>query len=121
MLDIPEALRPAVHDINTASPVRVVRVESTPPGADECWLQIVGTIGLIGIAPGHNVAGATDQLHDWVLECLPELGFPAVWPECPEHPATHPLSAGAVHGEPVWICPRTQTVHARIGQLAGGV
>ena len=40
-----------------------------------------------------QVAMLADQLQDALVESLPWLGLPAVWPECPDHPDSHPLEA----------------------------
>ncbi len=126
MPETPEELRPVLRDVHAASPVRVVVREPSgdhPYDAGTVWLHVAGTLGSIGFrpAPGtalpDRVCAAADQLHDWILECLPELGFPAVWPECPEHPATHPLRVGMTGDGPVWRCPRSAAVHARVGEL----
>jgi hypothetical protein len=125
MAEPPEELRPILHDVNTASPVRVL-VCAPPPGdrhAAAFWLAVAGTSGHIGFtpAPGDDLvelmSRAADQLHDWILECLPELGLPAVWPECPEHPARHPLQVDVRDRVAVWVCPHTGTGHARVGDL----
>lgn len=114
-----EELLPVLRDLEFASPVRVEVSEQS----GTWWIQVVGTIGMVGHVPGPSadVCFAADRVQDWVVECLPELGLPAVWPECPEHPGTHPLSATCPDGIPVWTCPRSSTVHARIGELTGGV
>jgi hypothetical protein len=122
MPEVPEELRPILHDVNTASPVRV-RAAPGDPQVAALWLEVAGTSGCTGFVPlpGETLAERTfraaDQLHDWILECLPELGLPAVWPECPEHPARHPLQVGVRADVPVWLCPHTGTSHARVGEL----
>ncbi|AEV82798.1 hypothetical protein ACWT_1779 [Actinoplanes sp. SE50] len=129
--DEPVELRPILRDLRVASPMRVTVAETTGRGSGgaaasgqpEFWLRVAGASGLVGHVPHpadplyQRVATAADQLHDWLLECLPELGLPAVWPECPEHPATHPLTVGIADDVPVWKCPRTGTVHAELGAL----
>ncbi|MFC3991044.1 hypothetical protein [Actinoplanes siamensis] len=127
MTELPEELQPIVHDVNRCSPVRVVVRE--PPVRDRSgsalWVRVAGASGAIGFVPQPGAAlvertfTQADQVHDWVLECLPELGFPAVWPECPEHPGTHPLGVVLRDGVVVWACPRSGTVHARVGGLGG--
>jgi hypothetical protein len=40
------------------------------------------------------------------------------WPECPDHPGTHPLEPEVLEQVAVWYCPRTLQVVADIGALA---
>lgn len=64
-----------------------------------------------------RVASLADQLQELVVENLVPLGHQAVWPECPEHPRSHPLTATVDDGDAVWICPKSQTVISAIGGL----
>jgi hypothetical protein len=48
-----------------------------------------------------------DQVQEFIHEELAVLGRPAVWPECPAHPGSHPLIAVLSDGDAVWACPRT--------------
>lgn len=120
-----DELSPIITDINTTSPVRVELAEAPHeyPGAPAHWVRVTGTTGMIGYAPhapdplAQRIATAADQVHDWILECLPELGFPALWPECPGHPGTHPLTVALNDEVPVWACPRTGIVVAPVGEL----
>jgi hypothetical protein len=67
-----------------------------------------------------RVAMIADQLQDAVVESLPWLGLPAVWPECPDHPDSHPLEAVCDDAAAVWICPRTSRRVGPIGHLTPG-
>ncbi len=58
------------------------------------------------------------QLQEWEVEELSAAGRPAAWPECPEHPNSHPLSPELRDGAGVWCCPRTGEVVSAIGTLA---
>jgi hypothetical protein len=61
---------------------------------------------------------AAHQLQEWEIHELWEHGRPATWPECPEHPGTHPLEPDTDgQGSAVWQCPRTQQVICAIGAL----
>jgi hypothetical protein len=67
--------------------------------------------------PGMLLADVADQLQTWAVEALWTARVPAVWPHCPEHPDTHPLTATAVKGTAVWVCPRSGTAVAAVGEL----
>lgn len=57
------------------------------------------------------------QVQEWEIEALWLSGKSVTWPNCPIHPATHPLipALGKVHAE--WHCPSTGDLIARIGAL----
>jgi hypothetical protein len=67
-------------------------------------------------APRPDVALAADQVQEWAVEALWLAGRPATWPECPEHPDAHPITAMYDH-RAVWVCPRTRHLISGIGQL----
>ncbi|ANP48421.1 hypothetical protein AVL59_01495 [Streptomyces griseochromogenes] len=58
-----------------------------------------------------------DQVQDWAVEALWSEGLSAVWPQCPTHPDTHPLTATVRTDAAVWVCPKRGTTVARIGEL----
>jgi hypothetical protein len=58
-----------------------------------------------------------DQVQEVVLEELWQLGLPATWPECPEHPASHPLTPVLTSAGPSWQCPKSRNTIAMIGEL----
>ncbi|MET8448280.1 hypothetical protein [Streptomyces sp. NPDC005209] len=58
-----------------------------------------------------------DQVQDWAVETLWSEGASAVWPQCPTHPDTHPLTATLRTDAAVWVCPKRGTSVARIGEL----
>lgn len=69
---------------------------------------------------GERLAELAGQVQEWEVEALAEAGRPATWPECPEHPASHPLAPHAESAErAVWSCPRSHRVVAGIGELGG--
>ncbi|RKN43836.1 hypothetical protein [Streptomyces hoynatensis] len=63
------------------------------------------------------LAGIAEQVQEWAVEALWQEGLPAVWPECPAHPRTHPLAATVAGGTAVWSCPRSGRVVAPVGEL----
>jgi hypothetical protein len=62
-----------------------------------------------------NLAG---QVQEWAVEALWTAARSATWPECPEHPNSHPL-APTVDGADaaVWRCPASNRVVSAIGKL----
>ncbi|GGO88811.1 hypothetical protein [Wenjunlia tyrosinilytica] len=66
-----------------------------------------------------QVANLADQVQEWAVEALWSQGLPAVWPQCPDHPDAHPLTAVVSACEAVWTCPKTARQVAAVGQLPG--
>ena len=64
-----------------------------------------------------RLADLADQLQEWEIEELAAAGRPATWPECPQHPATHPLAPQARSGQAAWCCPASGQVISVIGAL----
>ena len=46
-----------------------------------------------------------------------QAGRPATWPECPQHPDSHPPMAAVLEGRAVWICPRAGDLVSDVGRL----
>lgn len=67
-----------------------------------------------------RLSNLADQVQEWAVEALWSAGAPAVWPHCPEHPNSHPLTATVVAEAAVWACPKSGAVVARIGALENG-
>lgn len=80
-----------------------------------------GTAGgvyiLRGQSPAAQISALADQVQDLVVETLWSHGEPAVWPACPLHKPVHQLRAQIEGLRAVWVCPHTQDVVARIGDL----
>ncbi|HTR93037.1 MAG TPA: hypothetical protein VMI73_14995 [Trebonia sp.] len=69
---------------------------------------------------GERVAELAEQVQEWEVEALAAAGRPATWPECPEHPRSHPLEPIAESAKrAVWRCPRSHRAVAGIGELGG--
>ena len=64
-----------------------------------------------------RVVSITDQVQEFVIEALWKDGRPATWPECPAHPATHPLKPVDHHVRPPWVCPASGQAKFAIGAL----
>jgi len=75
------------------------------------WIQTPGGAGSWGIrvqvslpAP-ERLADLADQLQEWEIDELAAAGRSATWPQCPQHPGTHPLAPQARGGQATWCCP----------------
>ena len=69
-----------------------------------------------------QLAHLADQVQEWAVETLWAAGRSAVWPECPEHPDSHPLRPQVAdeytpEATAVWCCPKSGHVIAPVGEL----
>lgn len=62
-----------------------------------------------------RVAELADQVQEWAVEEL--WGQGSNWPQCPQHPSSHPMQATTRNGAAVWVCPADQAVAVAIGTL----
>lgn len=80
-----------------------------------------GSVGLPArpdLADAELLADIADLVQDAVVEALPAMGRPAVWPSCPLHPDTHPMTPAITDdGIASWTCPRDGRPQAVIGSL----
>jgi hypothetical protein len=133
--DLWVALEPVLRDLRTTGAiVPDVVEEAHDDRGPECvpaWIQPPGTAGsvvagsqsirvLLGVPLPERLADVADQLQEWEVEELAAAGRPATWPQCPEHPDSHPLAPQARGEQAVWSCPRSGQVIAIIGALPTG-
>lgn len=84
--------------------------------------MLVSKMGLFGVAwerdapECEQIAAVASQLQDWAIEMLWGVGE-TNWPVCPEHPTTHPMSAGVCGSTASWYCPLSGTPSTAIGSL----
>jgi hypothetical protein len=119
------ALAPVLHDLgHSGAPV---------PGIDDQqWSEFPGQVTAMlhhadGTAQGvsamaaeplaQRIAAVAGQVQEWAIEALWRAGRPATWPECPEHPNAHPVTAKVQEDRAVWICPMTGHLVSDIGRL----
>jgi len=120
-----EALTPVLRDLERSGSV-------IPEVRDDEWGGIEGqaTAGLRGpdgsgqgvsVMTGESlpqrIASVADQVQEWAVEELCSVGRPTNWPQCPDHPHSHPLSAVVQDGRAAWTCPATGRLASAIGQL----
>ncbi|HEX9034363.1 MAG TPA: hypothetical protein VF834_21160 [Streptosporangiaceae bacterium] len=108
---IRRALRPLLRDMRASGAIVLDYRE-------EHWSEIQGS-------PAEQVVQLAERLQEWEIEELWTAGRQTSWPECPDHPASHPLDPDLNDSDlAVWRCPRTRREICPIGQLgspdAGG-
>lgn len=113
------ALRPVLEDLEASQPGLI---ESVSHG-DDIWLRDPS---------GHRVGipaqwrGFPDQLpllvaeaaQEAAIEALWSKGQPAIWPICPDHPDTHPLTPRSTTAGLMWTCPRSGRAVSALGQIS---
>jgi hypothetical protein len=71
----------------------------------------------VSLPAPERLADLADQLQEWEVEELAAAGRPATWPECPQHPGTHPLAPQARGDQAAWCCPVSGQAIDVIGAL----
>lgn len=124
--ELAAALEVVSRDLRATCAVQPVVREERDPVDGSDWVMLYEPDGSgAGVwvseyaSAAERVAELAEQVKDWAVEALAAQLKPAVWPECPAHPDSHPLDAGVVRGVAVWSCPRTRQVVAPVGELAG--
>ncbi len=119
-----QALAPVLRDLSGAgvAPARIEEENWT--GLEDRPSAMVrsadGSGSGIGVdrqaTSAERVAAVADQIQEWAIE---ELwgNAPTNWPQCPQHPETHPLKATVQHKMAVWVCPVDERPAAKIGSL----
>jgi hypothetical protein len=125
-------VEPVLHDLRSCGAIVPDVIEEahddTGPDRVAAWIQPPGTgdtrgVGSQGIyvqvdiSVPERLANLADQIQEWEVEELSAAGRPATWPECPQHPNTHPLAPDVRGDRAAWLCPRTGQVIAAIGGL----
>jgi hypothetical protein len=123
------SLEPILRDMRSSGAivpeVREEAHDDLGPEYVHAWITLPeSTVALcirvqVSLPPPERLAGLADQLQEWEIEELAAAGRPATWPECPEHPDSHPLAAQTRRDEAVWCCPLSGQVISAIGALAG--
>jgi hypothetical protein len=121
-----EVMAPVVWDMVASGAVMPAIQEEAFPEDDETfcvWLWGSDGTGMgvwiyLAQSDAEQVARVAEHVQDWEIEELAAVGRSATWPECPDHPDSHPLNA-IVDGEnAVWRCPRSGRLISAIGGLA---
>lgn len=121
------ALQPVLRDLCSCQVQPVIEPygrQDDGDDGDQRWVlfrdadgSAAGAGVRLGFPPAEQVRELADQAQEWAVEALNRVGLSAVWPECPWHPRSHPLSAGVDGDRAVWRCPRDEREAAEIGRL----
>ena len=106
---VPDILEEAHDDLG---PDCVCARIQTPGGAGSRGIRVQ-----VSLPAPQRLADFADQLQEWEIEELVAAGRPATWPECPQHPGTHPLAPQARGDQAAWCCPASGQVISVIGAL----
>ncbi len=122
--ELEAALAPVLADLASATAL-------APRFEDVDW-PVEGAVGTMLFLQGAGGAGVSitksadrtdqvvslaDQVQDWAVEALSGSGRSPVWPECPEHPDSHPLRPIERSGAAFWVCPVSQDEISAIGSF----
>jgi hypothetical protein len=122
-----QAAAPVLRDMAASGAIVLdIREEAREDrGAAVCaWVTRADGVSGMGIwvqrdgSPAERVAALAEQLQEFEVEELCAAGRSATWPECPQHPNSHPLEpVAADQHTAVWRCPRSGAVICAIGDL----
>jgi hypothetical protein len=123
------ALAPILRDIGATGAIVPQIVPEAHERRDEAvcaWIDEGNGLGcgiwvpLYGESAAHQVCWLAEQFVEWESEKLADVGRPAVWPPCPDHPGAHPLWPEFDGESAVWQCTTSERVVSRIGALPRG-
>jgi len=122
-----ETLAPLLRDIEMTGAIPLAIQEETYAGFDDdfvsVWAWHSDATGQGVFVPSERlsaerVARLAEQLQEWEIEELAAVGRSATWPECPNHPNSHPLEPMvSEENTAIWRCPRDGQVICAIGSL----
>lgn len=118
-MEFAEALETVLRDLQAQCAVQP-RIRTDDTFGITLWAPDGSGQGLTPTVDGtaaELLVHLADQVQDWAVETLWSEGASAVWPECPTHPDTHPLTATVRTDTAVWVCPKKGMTVARIGEL----
>jgi hypothetical protein len=124
-MSLASALEAVVRDLRNTGGIEL-RISEEPATSDpgyesvlmlsgrRCW---TGLLAPLAMADDERLVHVADQVQEFVFEELARVGLPVTWPECPEHPASHPLEPVLTSGRPSWQGPKSGSTVSRIGEL----
>ena len=124
--ELSAALAPILADLAVPSGIEATVDEQQwqdYPDSASCSLSGPGGSGTgvwicLGEPFATQVATLADQVQDWAVEALWQVGRSASWPACPYHPDAHPLAVRQVQGQALWLCPVEEREVSAVGSLA---
>jgi hypothetical protein len=114
-----------VRDLRNTGGIEL-RISDQPATSDPGYESVLllsgrrwstGLLAPRALADDERLVHVADQVQEFVFEELARLELPVTWPECPEHPASHPLTPVLTSGRPSWQCPKSGATIAPIGAL----
>lgn len=115
------ALAPVLQDLQ-AEPVPALTIQPDTTGQAQAWL-VDATGARTGLRLESTIEGldaviwVAETVQEAAIEALWAASLPAVWPNCPRHPGTHPLAPAAIAGTAKWRCPADDVAVAGLGSL----
>jgi hypothetical protein len=115
---------PVLRDIGAAGAImpeiREEAHEDLGPDVVSAWIQGPDGTGAglrvdMALPAADRLADIAEQFQEWEVEELATAGRSATWPECPEHPNSHPLSPEVRDDAAVWVCPKNGRVEYPVG------
>ena len=120
-----ETLAPVLRDIEASGAIPpIIRDETHDDVADDFVCVMAWSADGTGMGlhiPTEDTAAArvarlAEQVQEWEIEELAAAARPATWPECPDHPNSHPLEPVVSDQDTaVWRCPRSGRVISQVG------
>ena len=121
--ELDAALAPVLHDLESCRVQPILEPwEDRNAGMEGVWLKEPdgsGAVAAVTLGTPNNdqLLRLADAVQEWAVEALNAAALPAVWPECPRHPNSHPLQPALIDQRANWCCPRDGTAIAEIGHL----
>ncbi|GAA3597380.1 hypothetical protein [Kribbella ginsengisoli] len=124
-MSLASALNAVVRDLRNTGGIEL-RISDEPATSDPGYESVLllsgrrwstGLLAPLGLTDDERLVHVADQVQEFVFEELARLELPVTWPECPEHPASHPLTPVLTSGPPSWQCPKSGDTVAPIGRL----
>lgn len=120
-----ETLAPVLRDIQASGAIRPIIREETRDSVTDDFVSVMvwhaDRTGMGVFVPAEDTAAQrvvrlAEQVQEWEIEELAAAGRSATWPECPDHPNSHPLQP-VLSGQDtaVWRCPRSARVISQVG------
>lgn len=124
-MSLEDALDAVVRDLRSTGGI-TLRVAGAPAVAGYGSVLLLsgrrsstGVLAPVEMSDSERLVHIADQVQEFVFEELARLGLSATWPECPEHPASHPLTPVLAASGPCWQCPKSGDTVGTIGELQG--
>jgi hypothetical protein len=122
-----QTMAPVLRDIEASGAIAPIFEDETSDSVGDDFVSVMvwsadgtgmGVFVPVEDTAAERVARLADQVQEWEIEELAAVGRPATWPECPDHPDSHPLEPVVADDTAVWRCPRSGHVISQVGALS---